>query len=130
MDDETLWREVGQVLARRRTELGYGWTKTLKRAHGKKAPHENTLNTIEAGEPGNVASLHDYCDVLGLRLADVIASVLPSSALPAEAMRVAQEWQAAPEIYQRAVLAVLKTVPPARATKRGGARRAPSKTLR
>ena len=104
--DADLWLAVGRALQARREAIGYSSPKALQQAR-RDAQNERTMRSIEAGRPGNVTGLSDYCQILDLSLTDVIASVLPGVNLSAGAMRVARAFDLSSLKMQRAVRAVL-----------------------
>lgn len=104
--DAEFWTAVGRALATRRHGEGYPSTKRIAKELAA-SPNERTLNAIEAGRPGHVTSLSEYCAVLGVPLTDLLASVLPGATATSAAMQIAREFDEAGPKVKKAVRAVL-----------------------
>lgn len=74
MENDDLWRRVGQALAQERQRKGLKTEAQYVSKH--RAPAGNTVKNIEAGRPGGVTSLSAYATALGLSLPRVLAQVL------------------------------------------------------
>lgn len=97
--DAELWAAVGAELRRIRTERGYASTIAL--ATALKDPHiQKTLDRIERGSPGQVRSLHRYCEAVGTTLPGVLRVVLPAGTISGRAQQVAEAYDQKPTAQQ------------------------------
>lgn len=111
VSNDELWVAVGRHLRHLRQERGF--TSTLKLA-GAADPHtQKTFDRIERGQPGQLRSIHLYCDKLGVTLADALRAVLPVGALSGQATLIAEAYQGSDLKAQQLVEMALDVPPPA-----------------
>jgi transcriptional regulator with XRE-family HTH domain len=73
-----LWREVGRVLRDAREARKMNPSQVAKRS----GIDAKTIQSIEAGEAGNVEKLQLHADAFGLSIVDVLATVLERTKTP------------------------------------------------
>lgn len=127
---DDLWREVGRILERARGGVAFT---NIRDATGI---DPKTLQSIEAGSPGNLSKVERYAQHLGLSLVDVLRSLLSAVALTTDAAELLRRWDDLSPRQRKAYLQLLRVagpdvaeepptsspLPPAR---RGRARRKP-----
>lgn len=97
MSDTELWKAVGRYLAQKRLAVLNASPKTFsrkRRVPGKEMPDPATIELIEQGDIRTITRLNAYCDVLGLKVSEVLAAVLPTPKASAEAMDFAKQYDA------------------------------------
>lgn len=127
MTDAELWRQVGERLAAARLRRGYTKYQYYVRAHGR--PATATIQAIEAGRPGNIASLTEYATALGFSLPHLLFEVLSggkTASLPPVLEAVVDALQVAPASDELAQWQKHTKLMGAVVMQRGGAQTIPS----
>lgn len=75
---DELWKQVGRVLREKRAELDWNVSDVNKRS----GLDPKTIQSIEAGEPGQVEKLQLHAEGLGLSIVDILSSVLEQTKAP------------------------------------------------
>lgn len=88
-----MWAAVGVELRKARQARGWASTKELAEAKNRR-PDQKTMDRIEKGVPGNVASIDAYCAALGVELANVLRAVIPGGEWSAQALELASAYDA------------------------------------
>lgn len=115
---DRLWFDVGAELRTIRERAGYRSTNALAMSCGQR-PTQKTMDAIERGRVGAVASLADYCQALRVTVRDVLAAAVARDPMPSpRAMSVARSFDLLPSDGQRALWSLVAALatPAPRAT--------------
>jgi hypothetical protein len=112
VSNEEMWAQVGRHLRHLREQKGF--SSTIALARGAADPHlQKTLDRIERGTPGQLRTLHAYCEKLGTTMPDVLRAVLPVGAISGQAALIAQAYDSTDGKTQQLVEMALDVPPPA-----------------